>query len=197
MANPPRRLPRVLTEAEQEELLDQFNTRYWTPHRDWAATLLMLDTGLRVGELVALKMDHIALRSRRIKVREGKGSKDRRIPLVGRLATALEQWYERRREELKQECPWVFPTRPGNALHPNQVRRFVKRAARRAGLPEADRISPHTLRHTFATDVLNETGNLELVRRLLGHADISSTQVYTHLADEHVARALSGFRPAS
>lgn len=119
------------------------------------------------------------------------------MPIVERLAETLKGWYDRRADELEEECPWVFPTRPGNALHPNQVRRYVKRAARRAGLPEAERVSPHSLRHSFATDVLNQTGNLELVRQLLGHADISSTQVYTHLADEHVAQALSGFRAAS
>lgn len=76
MSNRPRSLPRVLTDAEQDELLSTFDTRYWTPHRDWTATLLMLDTGLRVGELVALKREHVDLRARRIKVRDGKGSKD-------------------------------------------------------------------------------------------------------------------------
>lgn len=197
MSNSPSRLPRVLSPPEQDDLLSTFNTRYWTPCRDRTAILLMLDTGLRVGELVALKHEHVDLRARRIKVRDGKGAKDRRIPIVERLARALEEWYERRAKGLEAACKWVFPTRPGNALHTNQVRRFVKRAAVRAELPEAGRISPHSLRHTFATDVLNETGNLELVRRLLGHTDISTTQRYLHLADAHVAKALSGFRAAS
>lgn len=190
----PDRLPKVLTEDEQQALLDQFNDRYWTPHRNRTMCLAMLDAGLRVGEVVALKMEHVDLTTRRITVREGKGAKDRRVPVVERLAEALSGWYERRVEEVGEQCTWVFPTRTGNAVHPNNVRRFVKREARNAKVAEVDRVSPHTLRHTFATDVLNETGNLELVRRLLGHADISTTQVYTHLADEDLERALSGFR---
>lgn len=190
----PDRLPKVLTEEEQAALLDRFNTRYWTPHRNRTMCLAMLDAGLRVGEMVALKLEHVDLATRRITVREGKGAKDRRVPVIDRLAEAVSGWYERRAEEVGEDCPWVFPTRTGNPVHPNNVRRFVKREARRAGIAEADRVSPHTLRHTFATDVLNETGNLELVRRLLGHADISTTQMYLHLADSDVEEALQGFR---
>ena len=194
--NASKSLPRVLTDEEQEQLLAGFNTRYWTPQRDYTACLVMLDAGLRVSEVTALQMEHLDLRARRIVVRDGKGSRDRRVPVIARLADALEEWLDRRPETLDSETPWVFPTRTGEQLHPNQLRRTVSRIAERVGLREADRVSPHTLRHSFATDVLNETGNLELVRRLLGHADISTTQLYAHLADRDLAEALDGFRAA-
>lgn len=192
----PRRLPRVLSEDDQAALLRAFDTRYWTPHRDRTACLTMLDAGLRVSEICALQLDHVDLSARRLTVRDGKGGADRRVPIPPRLATALEGWLERRTEEVDEGCPWVFPTRAGEPVHTNQLRRTVTRIVERAGLPEADRISPHTLRHSFATDVLNHTGNLELVRRLLGHADISTTTVYLHLADADMEAELTanGFR---
>lgn len=189
-------LPRVLTETEQQEFLSGFNRRYWTPQRDYTACLTMLDAGLRVSEVTALQLEHVDLRARRIVVRDGKGARDRRVPMIARLADALESWLGRRPEKLEDESRWLFPARTGEQLHTNQLRRTVKRIAERVELREADRISPHTLRHTFATDVLNETGNLELVRRLLGHADISTTQLYAHLADRDLEEALSGFRGA-
>lgn len=190
----PDRLPKILTDEDQEALLNQFNTRYWTPHRNRTICLTMLDAGLRVGEVVALQMEHVDLRSRRITVRQGKGAKDRRVPLVQRLVEALQNWFERRPEELDEPSSYVFPTRNGTPVHPNNVRRFVKREAKNAGVDEADRVSPHTLRHTYATDVLNKTGNLEAVRRLLGHSEISTTQLYTHLADSDLEEAVNGLR---
>lgn len=192
-----RKLPRVLTESEQEKLVSFFNARYWTPHRNQTMVLVMLDAGLRVGEVVALKVDHVDLLTRRITIREGKGAKDRRVPIVERLHAALTAWYERRAGIVDTTCQWVFPTRVGAQVQSSDVRRVVKRTAGRVRLPEADRVSPHTLRHSFATDLLNETGNLRLVQHLLGHTSVATTQIYTHLADEHLDQALSGFRAAS
>lgn len=190
------KLPRVLTEDEQRRFLEAFDTRFWTPYRDRVACLAMLDAGLRVSEACALELDHVDMAARRITVRDGKGGVDRRVPIPPRLAEALEEWLDRRTAYVDNECPYVFPTRAGEAVHPNQMRRTVTRMVERAGLPEAERISPHTLRHSFATDVLNHTGNLELVRHLLGHADISTTTIYLHLADHDVEAELTanGFR---
>lgn len=190
-----RKLPKTLSLEESEALLKRFNVRYWTPERNRALTLVMLDAGLRVSEATALKLDHVDLASRRLTVRNGKGAKDRRVPITSRLARALERWLERRTEGLSEpDSPYLFPTRTGGSVHANDVRRFIKREAKKAGIAEAERVSPHTLRHTFATDVLNHTGNLETVRKLLGHEHISSTQIYLHLADADVEAALNGFR---
>lgn len=184
----------MLDTDEQEALLHQFNCRYWSPHRNRTLVLTGLDAGLRVGELVALQLDHLNLPGRRLIVRNGKGAKDRQVPLTERLVEALHGWLERREEEVGSECPWVFPTRKGDRILTRYVRKVVKREARKAEIREAERVSPHTLRHTAASDLLRETGNLELVRQFLGHESVETTQVYTHLVNEELDQAVAGFR---
>lgn len=191
-----RAIPRVLDEGEQEDFLAEFNTRYWTPHRDRTLCLVMLDAGLRVSEAVSLKLDHLDLPKRRLLVREGKGGKDRQVRICPRLASALKPWLDRRPEALEEETEFVFPTRTGRPPHPNQIRKSVKRAARSAGLSEAGKVTPHTLRHTAAVDLLRETERLELVQDFLGHADVSTTRIYARCVNKELDRALDGFREA-
>lgn len=185
----PDRLPKVLTEAEQEALLDQLNPRYLSPQRNLTLLRLMLATGLRVGEVVALRPEHIDLETCRLIVREGKGSKDRTLWFSDDVAEALEAWMERR-----PESPYVFPTRDGGQLSTRYLRAMVSRLAEAAEIKEADRVSPHTLRHTFATELYRETKNLRLVQKALGHASIQTTQIYTHIVDDELEDALRGFR---
>lgn len=195
----PRKLPKVLTTGEQERLLNRFNIRYPTPHRNRTMVLTMLDAGLRCGEVVALRPEHLDLRACRITVREGKGARDRVVHIPTRLRDALADWLGRRAEWLDDPdvCPWLFPTRDGGQVSTRQVRAFVKREVRRAQVAEADRVSPHTLRHTFASDLYRETGNLRLVQELLGHSDVSTTQVYTHLVNGEAEEAMQTFRGGS
>lgn len=192
----PKKLPKVLSADEQARLLGRFNARYATPHRNRTMVLTMLDAGLRVGEVVALRPDHVDLAARKLTVREGKGAKDRTVWFPERLREALSRWLARREEWLDEpgECPWLFPTRDGGRVSSRQVRAFVKREAKRAQVAEAHKVSPHTLRHTFATDLYRETGNLRLVQDMLGHADISTTQVYTHLVNGEAEEAMCTFR---
>lgn len=194
-----KKLPKVLSEDEQDRLLGRFNVRYPTPHRNRTMVLTMLDAGLRVGEVVALRPDHLDLTGRRITVREGKGARDRVVHIPGRLRDALSEWLARRADWLEDPdgCPWLFPTRDGGQVSTRQVRAFVKREAKKAGVAEADRVSPHTLRHTFASDIYRETGNLRLVQELLGHSDISTTQIYTHLVNGEAEEAMERFRGGS
>ena len=93
-----------------------------------------------------------------------------------------------------EDCSLLFPSRNGTPVHPNNVRRFVKREAQRAEIAEADRVSPHTLRHTAGTDFYRHRRDLRAVQRFLGHSDVSTTQLYTHLANGDVNEALEGFR---
>lgn len=182
-------LPKVLSGAEQEALLDELNTRYPTPHRNLCMLRLMLETGLRVGEVVALRPEHLDMTICKLTVREGKGSKDRTLWINDELRDEIGAWLERR-----PESPYLFPTRDGNQVQTRYMRAMVKRLARKAEVDEAERVSPHTLRHTFATDLLRETKNLRLVQKALGHADISTTQIYTHIVDEELEEALRTFR---
>ena len=150
---------------------------------------LMLEDGLRVGEVVALRPEHLDMTTCKLTVREGKGSKDRTLWINDELRDEIGAWLERR-----PESPYLFPTRDGNQVQTRYMRAMVKRLARQAEVDEADRVSPHTLRHTFATDLLRETKNLRLVQKALGHADISTTQIYTHIVDEELEEALRTFR---
>lgn len=185
----PKKLPKVLTEAEQEALLDQLNPRYQSPHRNLTMLRLMLATGLRAGEVVALRPEHIDLDTCRLIVREGKGAKDRTLWFSDEIREAVEEWLERR-----PDSEWLFPTRDGGQLSTRYLRAMVSRIAEEAEISEADRVSPHTLRHTFATELYRETKNLRLVQKALGHASIQTTQIYTHIVDDELEEALRGFR---
>lgn len=183
------RIPKVLTHEEQDALLDQLNTRYQSPHRNLVMLRLMLDTGLRAGEVVALRPEHVDLETGRLLVREGKGAKDRTLWFSDEVGELLEEWMERR-----PESDFLFPTRDGGQISTRYLRKMVKRLAREADVAEAHRVSPHTLRHTFATDLYRDTKDLRLVQKALGHADISTTQIYTHIVDDDLEDAMRTLR---
>jgi len=180
----PDRLPKVLTEDETERLLEQPNQRYYGPHRDSLLMRLMLKCGLRVSEAVSLRPEHIqeGEKGATLIVREGKGAKDRHVGLPEDLHTELQEWAQERRPESE----YLLPTSTGKKVDTSQLRRSVKRYAKKAEIPEVDRVSPHTLRHTFATRYYEKFGDLRGLRDALGHADISTTQVYTHVANGDV-----------
>lgn len=194
----PDSLPKVLSEDEQEALLDQFSSRnrYWTPARNWTMCVTMLDAGLRVGELTALKVEHLDRQGRRIIIRDGKGAKDRIVPMTDRLYRALEDWLDRRTEldGVDDGCELVFPSQKGSTIDSRNVTRFVKREAKDAGIAEASRVSSHTLRHSFASDLYRKTGNLRIVQEALGHSSIQTTQIYTHIVNGELEDAVQGFR---
>lgn len=182
----PKRIPKVLTPEEQRALLRSFNRRWPTKCRNRAMVLTMLRTGLRVGEAVALKWDHLDFRTRRLIVREGKGAKDRVVFFDQSVCDAIVEWRGR-----APDSSFVFSTLKGGPLTTTYCRQFVKRAARKAGIAEWERVSPHTFRHTCATELLRETGNLRLVQVALGHSSVSTTQRYTHIAAVDLERVMT------
>ena len=99
----------------------------------------------------------------------------------------LEEWMERR-----PASDWLLPTSKGTKVATSQLRRSVKRYARDAGIDEVERVSPHTLRHTFATRLYRESGNIRMVQKALGHSDLSTTMIYTHIVDEELEGAMKG-----
>ena len=184
-----RAIPVVLTESEQQKLLDQFNERYVTSQRNRVMFRLMLNTGLRVSAIVSLRWEDVM-------VREGKGAKDRSLWVDEGQLGELGKWKDRQVEKIGGLPKWVFSTlREGNVgekLTIQQVWKTLKTYAEKAGV-EKD-ISPHTLRHTFATDLYRETGKIRLVQKALGHADLSTTMIYTHIVDEELEGAMKSFR---
>ncbi len=182
-----RRLPKVLTGEEQAAVLILLNRRYPTPHRNLCMIRLMLDAGLRVGEVVALKPEHLNMTTCQLMVREGKGAKDRVLWIRDDLRDLIGDWLGRR-----PESDWLFPTRDGGKVQTRYLRALVKRLALKAGVAEARKVSPHSLRHTFATDLLRKTKNIRLVQKTLGHASLSTTMIYTHIYDGDVEEAMRG-----
>jgi len=191
-----RAIPVVLTESEQQKLLDQFNERYVTSQRNRVMFRLMLNTGLRVSEATSLRWEDVNLTSGKLMVREGKGAKDRTLWVDEDQLDELGEWKERQVKKVGELPKWVFSTlREGNAgkkMSIQQVWKTLKTYAEKAGI-EKD-ISPHTLRHTFATDLYRETGKIRLVQKALGHADLSTTMIYTHIVDEELEGAMKSFR---
>lgn len=187
-----RKIPETLTEKEQQRLLKTFNERYLSGQRNKTFIKTVLDSGLRLSEALNLKWKHVDLQTGKIKVLQGKGSKDRILWLGEESLQLLRSWRQRQADDISR-CNLIFTTGTGKKLSPRDIREMVYTYAARAGITEKS-VSPHTFRHTFATDLLRETRNLRLVQKALGHADISTTQIYTHIVDEELEFAMKNFR---
>jgi len=180
------RFPKTLSEQKVEALLDAADVATPLGLRDKAMLELLYATGLRVSELVSIRMFEISLNDNVVRVL-GKGAKERLVPL-GQIAA---EWLQRylvaaRAELLKQHTSdAVFVTTHGAGMTRQMFWMLVKKYAARVGIPR-EKISPHVLRHAFATHLLNHGADLRVVQLLLGHADISTTQVYTHVARERL-----------
>jgi integrase/recombinase XerD len=179
------RFPKTLSEPQVESLLEAPDTDCVFGLRDRAMLETIYATGLRVSELVNLQLHEMDLHAGLLRV-TGKGSKERLVPL-GEWALDWLQHYLRdsRPALLKQPVGAVFLTRFGSAMTRQMFWQIIKRHALSAGISPAA-ISPHTLRHAFATHLLNHGADLRAVQLLLGHADISTTQIYTHIARERL-----------
>ena len=187
-----RKIPEVLTETEQEALLAQPNPRYLTGQRNRTMLRLMLDIGLRLSEVINLQWRDIDLNSGKVMVRQGKGSKDRTLWTGEANLAALVAWRERQAQECSGSPQTVFTTKMGGQLDTRYIQRMVKRYAAKAGIEK--NITPHTLRHTFATDLYRGTTNIRLTQKALGHSNLQTTQIYTHIVDEELEEALKSFR---
>lgn len=178
-------LPKVLTPEERKALVGQPSTRYASGLRNKAMLRVMLEAGLRSGEVVALRPDHLDMLTCRLNVREGKGAKDHTLWVSDDLRDLIGGWLERR-----PQSEWLFCTRDGGQVLTRYLRAAVKRYAVRAGVSEAARVTPHVLRHTFATGLSRQTKNLIFVQKALGHSDVSTTMIYTHVHDDELEAAL-------
>jgi integrase/recombinase XerC len=187
----PRRLPEVL---DADRLAGLLEARGQGPlaARDQAILELFYSSGLRLAELVGLDLTELDLHEGLVAV-TGKGRKRRLVP-VGRYAReALARWLEGRAALAPAGETAVFVGRRGRRLTPRAVQCLVARRARALGLGAV--VHPHTLRHSFASHLLESSGDLRAVQELLGHADISTTQVYTHLDFQHLARVYDQAHP--
>ena len=180
-----RKLPHVLTRGEVERLLSQPHGTDAHAIRDRALLELMYACGLRASEAIGLELEDVDLDERVLRAR-GKGSKERLVPIGQAAARAVGLYLERGRARLVKGSAEtaLFVNFRGGQLTRQGLYKIVRRHATTAGL--ADRMSPHTLRHTFATHLLAGGCDLRSVQEMLGHADVSTTQLYTHLSSERL-----------
>jgi integrase/recombinase XerD len=180
-----RSLPRSLTEEEVESLLSAPVITDPLGNRDRTMLEVLYATGLRVSELVNLRQSQINLNQGVIRIL-GKGDRERLIPLGEEAMRALKEFARGPRGEilLERQTDYLFPTRRGDRMTRQAFWHIIKRYARKAGIGKE--LSPHTLRHAFATHLLNHGADLRVVQMLLGHSDLSTTQIYTHVARERL-----------
>jgi integrase/recombinase XerD len=200
-----RSLPKVMSEAETGRLLDRAATEaadatlgdsaHLAALRLHALVEVLYATGLRVSELVSLPLT-VALRDERFFMVRGKGNKERMVPLSEKARIAMRAWQaERKRVPPLAASPWLFPALSESGHLPRQVfARELKGLAARAGVASA-KISPHVLRHAFASHLLQNGADLRAVQQLLGHSDISTTQIYTHVLEERLVRLVNDHHP--
>jgi integrase/recombinase XerC len=184
----PKRLPSFLPKDESKGLLDAEAERSEAGLRDHALLELLYATGLRVAECCGLDLDDVDRRRGAVRVM-GKGGKERVVPVGDTALEALGAWLSVRGEGRGA----LFTNLRGGRLGTRSVHRIVKRRARAAGIDR--RVTPHTLRHTFATHMLGEGADLRLIQELLGHSRLSTTQRYTHVSAEHLMKVYDSAHP--
>lgn len=189
-----KHLPKILDIDQAQAFFDQ------TPEgaiaiRDWAILEILYSCGLRVSELASLNLDSIHYQEKLLRV-VGKGNKSRIVP-IGKVAiSAVEKWLDTRTEFTKDSQEQaLFVNQKGSRLSIRSIQQRVKTWGEKKGLDQ--RLHPHLLRHSFASHILESSGDLRAVQELLGHEDISTTQIYTHLDFQHLAKVYDKAHPRS
>ena len=185
----PQHLPEYLSTEEVDALENSIDLTSNEGHRNRAIIEVFFSCGLRVSELTNLKLSDLFLPQGFIRV-NGKGGKQRLVPISERAIHELELWFDDRRQmKIKPgEEDYVFLNRRGHHLTRTMILIMVKRQAEAAGIKKT--ISPHTLRHSFATALLKGGADLRIIQELLGHADLGTTEIYTHMDDESLRQEI-------
>ena len=187
-------MPVSLSEQDVEKLLAAPDVLLPLGYRDRTMLELLYATGLRVSELIALRFEQISLRQGSVRI-VGKGNKERLVPVGEQALSWLEQYISAAREAILagRQSDFLFVTNRGSAMTRQAFWYLIKRYANVAGITTT--LSPHTLRHAFATHLLNHGADLRVVQLLLGHSDLSTTQIYTHIAQERLKELHQQFHP--
>ncbi len=191
----PKRLPKDLTEEQVEALLNAPDFSDPIELRDKAMLELLYATGLRVTELISLTTENISLRQGVVRV-IGKGGKERLVPMGESAIEWIETFFHQGRSDLlgQQTSDVVFPSKRAQQMTRQTFWHRIKYYAVIAGI-DVEKLSPHVLRHAFATHLLNHGADLRVVQMLLGHSDLSTTQIYTHVATERLKQIHSEHHP--
>lgn len=189
-----RKLPSSLSENDVEALLKAPETLNPLGYRDRTMFEMLYATGLRVSELVGLRLEQVSLRQGVVKI-TGKGNKERLVPFGEEAMEWLEGYLQTIRPAIlgERQSAFLFVTNRGDGMTRQAFWHIIKRRAKEAGIVKE--LSPHTLRHAFATHLLNHGADLRVVQLLLGHSDLSTTQIYTHIARERLKDLHAKFHP--
>ena len=194
-----KKLPVVLEPEEAHKLLSIPNKRYPTGLRNKAVLTLMLNMGLRVSEVVNLKPSDINLTNNKLRVVNGKGGVDRDLTIPENTSYILMEWKKIKPKNsqyyfstIKERSDGKFASKKGKKISVRYIQEMVGRIAKKAGIGK--NIKPHTLRHTFGTFFYRQTKDIETLRKILGHADISTTQIYVTLANIDVENGMKVFK---
>lgn len=189
-----KRLPRVLTVGEVEDLLNQPDVTNLWGLRDKALLELLYATGIRVSELISIRVEDVNLEMGFLRC-FGKGSKERIVPIGSVALNYLERYINEARNQLvkDKETNILFINHRGKGLTRQGFWKIIKKYARQAGINKE--ITPHTLRHSFATHLLENGADLRAVQEMLGHADISTTQIYTHITRSRIKEVYDRTHP--
>jgi integrase/recombinase XerD len=187
-------LPHILSRDEVEALLTQPDDQTLLGKRDKAMMEILYATGLRVTELIGLKVHNVNLEAGFIRT-IGKGSKERIVPMGGKAIDALKEYLQSARPAFlrKRKSSSLFLNRRGNPMTRQGFWKILKHYALKAGIARS--VTPHTLRHSFATHLLEGGADLRSVQIMLGHSDISTTQIYTHVARERLKEIHERYHP--
>ena len=185
-----KRLPRTLDVDRAGQLLDQLPADTVPEVRDRAMLELLYSSGLRLSELTGLDLPDLDLAAGQVRVL-GKGGKQRDLPVGSKARAALQDWLAVR-SQLAKDTPALFVGERGARIHPSVVRQRLKQAGQ---LELGQHLHPHMLRHSFASHLLESSQDLRAVQELLGHANISTTQIYTHLDFQHLAQVYDRAHP--
>ena len=189
-------LPKFLSVEEVDRLIEQPDATTPAGLRDRALIELLYATGMRVSELLSVRLDDLNLRGGYLTCL-GKGSKERLVPMGGPAVTWIRQYLSAARPSLLagRSSPWLFVNARGNRLGRVGFWKILKSHGRQAGLPRD--LSPHVIRHSFATHLLERGADLRSIQSLLGHSDISTTQIYTHVLEVRLKAMYDAFHPRS
>jgi integrase/recombinase XerD len=188
-----KRIPEVLSVAEVEAMIKESYPRDWEGIRDNAILELLYASGMRVSELVNLRIEDANLEVGFIRC-IGKGQKERVVPIGKKAIESLRRYLDKCRPRLaKKDASVLFLSRLGKKISRQSIWKIIKKYAKKARIKRA--IKPHTLRHSFATHLLEGGADLRSVQEMLGHSDISTTQIYTHVNKEHLKAIHQKFHP--
>uniref|UniRef100_A0A7V6CCZ6 Integrase n=1 Tax=Thermodesulfobacterium geofontis TaxID=1295609 RepID=A0A7V6CCZ6_9BACT len=188
----PKQYPYVLNDEQVFALLKACNKKTWEGFRNYVMMITFLDTGIRLSELINLKLQDINFNKKSILIRDGKGGKDREVYMGRTLLKEMAKWIKMRGHFPYEDR--VFITRQGDPLNKRGIERVIERLAKKAGITGV-RCSPHTLRHTFATNFIRNGGDVFTLQKILGHSDITTCMIYVHMGGRQIQEAMMKFSP--